>query len=219
MKQLKAYEYIPSSPVKAAITLLQGYGSNGADLFSLRDYVTQSLGDDVAVIAFDAPFECEMGMGADYRQWFSLQDYAMETMEKGASIAHQYLQIAIESYLDKLNILPQNLILAGFSQGCMMSLYTALRLNTAIGGVVGWSGLLIDDGRLKDEVTAKPNIQLWHGAQDSVVPPSSLKMAKDKLESLSISVEAHMIPHCEHTISPEALNGALLFMKNALDKS
>ncbi len=217
MNILKAYEYNPQSPARAAVFLLHGYGSNGADLFNLKDLILQSLGNDVAVMSFDAPFICEMGMGEHYRQWFSLQDYSMDAMEEGAAKAHPYLQISILHYLKKLSLSPQKLILAGFSQGCMMSLYTALRMEEPIAAIVGWSGLLIDDGRLKDEITAKPPVQLWHGDADDVVPPFCLNEAQKKLQKLSVSVKTHMIPNCPHTIAPKALNGAVDFMKSHLD--
>lgn len=216
MEQLKAYEYIPQGPAYAAVFLLHGYGANGADLFSLKELIAQTLGNDVAVISFEAPFACEMGMGEDYRQWFSLQDYSMAAMEKGAALAHQYLLNTVNSYLEKLNLSPQNIILAGFSQGCMMSLYTALRMEKPVAAVIGWSGLLIDNGNLKDEITAKPSVQLWHGDSDTVVPPFCLKEAKEKLQALDISVEAHMVPNCEHTIAPQALTASLAFMKKHL---
>lgn len=216
MKQLKAYEYIPSSPAKAAIILLHGYGSNGADLFSLKDVITSYLGDDVAIIAFDAPFTCEMGLGPDYRQWFSLQDRSMNAMEKGASEALEFLAPAIKAKKNELNLKSENMILAGFSQGCMMSLYAGLRMEEPLAAVIGWSGMLIDDGRLVSEIQSRPPVQLWHGAEDDVVPPFCLKEAKAKLEVLSVKVETHMLPHCPHTIAPEALSGSLQFVKDNL---
>ncbi len=213
---LKFHEYLSKEQPKALVILLHGYGSNGADLFSMKDQIIQILGTDIAILSPDAPFTCEMGMGEDYRQWFSLSEYTKPKLDEGAKIAFPYVRDFVLSQAKRLDVPLDKVVLAGFSQGCMMSLYTALRLDTAVAAVIGWSGMLLGDEDLATELTARPKIQLWHGDQDAVVPPQMTGIAEQILKEHGLEVEAYLLKGLEHGIMPQQLVESFKFVKAAL---
>src|SRR5690606_31804003 len=98
------------------------------------------------------------------------------------------------------NLTDDRLALIGFSQGTMMSLYTAPRRKNACACIIGFSGALIAPELLKQEATSRPPVTLVHGTADMVVPFQAMGMAKQGLEEAGIAVEAHERPGLGHGI-------------------
>ncbi len=214
---LHFHEHLPkNNDPEALLILLHGYGSNGADLFSMKDQAIEFLGENIAILSPDAPFTCEMGMGDDYRQWFSLSDYSKEKLDQGAKQAYPLLKDFILEQSARFNLPLNKVILAGFSQGCMMSLYTALRLDDPLCAVIGWSGMLLGENRLDDELKSRPKIQLWHGDQDDVVPPQMTGIAEEILKKYELDVQAYLIKGMGHGVAPQQVVESFKFAKACL---
>lgn len=208
MTELISHEYKPEGQAKMMLILLHGYGANGADLFGLKHFFKSRLGEDIIILAPDAPQICEIDMGEGYRQWFSLLERTPEALLQGAQSAYPILKSYIEEQLKKYDIPAQKLVIAGFSQGCMMSLYTGLRLSEAPAAIVGWSGLYIADEGVKQH----PPVQLWHGTADEAITPDALGQAVSQLKRVSIEAENHMVTGMGHMIAPEVLEGSIQFI-------
>ena len=133
---LTTYTHLPKFGKKpeSMVILLHGLGSNGQDLIDLAPYWADALPNTI-FLSPDAPFPCDM---APYGfQWFSLQSRAPQDMLGGAKAATSTLQDYIKEMLTKYELPPSKLALVGFSQGTMMSLYVAPRLEERIAGVLG----------------------------------------------------------------------------------
>lgn len=215
MTELNSYEYIPKQKAKMLIILLHGYGANGADLFGLKHYLISSLGRDIVILAPDAPQICEMGMGPDYRQWFSLANRDSQMLQQQIITADPILKDYIKQQLKKHGLTADKLIIAGFSQGCMMALYSGLGLADAPAVIIGWSGMFIEGGNICNQAP----VQLWHGDMDEVVPMACLNDAKQKLASFGIDADTHIVKGAGHTIAPEALEGSINFIRNHIKTS
>jgi phospholipase/carboxylesterase len=186
---------------KQIVVLLHGYGSNGRDLISLAPYWQQKLPDAVFVSP-DAPFPCEMMVDGGF-QWFSLQDYTPVTLLQGAEEAHPHLDNYLDSLVDKYGITDENLALAGFSQGTMMSLFTGPRRKNRIAGILGYSGALVGGGGLK--AAQKPPVHLIHGEDDSVVPLAAYHHARDILEKTRFEISGYTTPRLAHSIDEKGI--------------
>jgi len=71
--------------IEHVVVLLHGYGSNGQDLLDLGQAWAPRMPNTI-FISPDAPFPCEYGMNG--HQWFSLEDYTPDAMERGAAVAY-----------------------------------------------------------------------------------------------------------------------------------
>ena len=201
------------------VILLHGLGSNGRDLISLAPLWARELPDTVFVSP-DAPFVCDM-VPAGYPnsfQWFSLQDRSPRKMLEGVETAFPILKEFIEAQLKKYAVEPENLVLCGFSQGTMMSLYTAPRLPYEVAGVLGYSGALIGGGPLTDdsETFNKPPVHLIHGEADDVVPVSAWHDARKTLEQAGFTVSGYTTRGLPHSIDDKGIDSGLAFMKSVL---
>jgi len=214
-KDLKTYTFGPASggEPKSIVILLHGLGSNGQDLISLAPYYAKALPDTVFVSP-DAPFPCDMAPFG--HQWFSLQVRSEEALVNGVQTAHPILSDYIDAQLEHYNLKADKAVLAGFSQGTMMSLYTGPRYKEAFAGILGYSGALVWEPETNaSELQAMP-IMLIHGDDDDVVPPSAYKEAKKKLESVGYEVDGDITEGLGHSIDESGIRDGIAFLCRTL---
>ena len=207
-----------SGETRSVVVFLHGYGANGADLLGLADPLGEHL-PDTLFIAPDAP-ESVAGMPNGY-QWFPIpwiDSSSEEESAHGMAMAVQDLNAFLDALMVDEDVLPEQVVLFGFSQGTMMSLHVAARREDEIAGVVAIAGRLLDPESLKDEVVSRPPILLIHGDQDDVVPPQSLPEAAEALQEAGwTDVFAHIMKGTGHGIAPDGLSVALAFMRDKLN--
>ena len=209
----KIIESEKKDKIKNAIILFHGYGGDGADISSIA-YTWKRFIDDTIFLRPDGHQKCKLNPSGF--QWFDLsqddQNYINTEVRKAEKILIKYIgQIKEKYFLDNSQI-----ILAGFSQGCMMSINLGLISNQSFKSVIGFSGRIIDKNDLQERISSRTDILLFHGDADEVVPPSSLLEAKDFLERNKIKVEVNMIKNCSHHIPIEALSLALKYIKKII---
>ena len=135
-------------------------------------------------------------------------------VSKEHTLADVRMKIAEEVDED---VLPEQVVLFGFSQGTMMALHVAPRREDPVAGVVAFSGRLLRPEALADEVQSRPPVLLVHGDADDVVPPQSLPQAAEALQEAGWEdVYAHIMKGTAHGIAPDGLSVALAFMRDKL---
>mgnify|MGYP001128907200 CR=1 FL=1 len=215
-RALKAGRKKPlSGSTRSVVVFLHGYGANGADLLGLADPLSEHL-PDTLFISPDAPENCAgapMGF-----QWFPIpwiDGSSEEEAERGMRAAVDDLNAFLDGVLVDEDLLPEQMVLVGFSQGTMMSLHVAPRREDPVAGLVAFSGRLLSPEALEDDVVSKMPILLVHGDQDDVVPPQSLPEAAEALQKAGFKeVFAHVMKGTAHGISPDGLGVALAFMRD-----
>lgn len=199
---------VSTGDVKSIVVFLHGLGSNGDDLIALAPYFANELPDTV-FISPNAPEVCDMappGYGNSF-QWFSLQDRDPDVMHRLAREASPKLDAFIKEVLQHYKLPASKLVLVGFSQGTMMSLYTGLTRQEPVAGIIGFSGALING---PDELSNKETpILLVHGEQDDVVPFDAMAMAQHRLKEASYNVETLSRPDLAHSIDEVGLKTAV----------
>jgi phospholipase/carboxylesterase len=215
---LKAGRMEPQSgETRSIVVFLHGYGANGADLLGLADVLGEHL-PDTLFVAPDAPEVIPMmptGL-----QWFPIpwiDGSSEEEAERGLMAAAEDLNAFLDALMVDEDVLPEQVVLFGFSQGTMMALHVAPRREDAVAGVVAFSGRLLSPDLLKDDAVSRPPVLLVHGDQDDVVPPQSLPEAAEALQAAGWKdVYAHVMKGTAHGIAPDGLSVALAFMRDKL---
>ncbi|MGY6695055.1 MAG: alpha/beta hydrolase [Roseinatronobacter sp.] len=203
---------------QSAVVFVHGYGADGSDLLGLADPLAPHLPDTV-FFAPDAPERCT-GNPFGY-QWFPIPwlDGSSEAAAlAGLTQSARDLDAFLDRLLDDEGLLPSQLALVGFSQGTMMSLHVAPRRAAPIACVVGFSGRLMQPGRLQAESISRPPVLLVHGDQDEVVPLSSLPEAADALVAAEFETYSHVSQGTGHGIGHDGLSLALSFLREKLPK-
>ena len=203
-----------SGETRSVVVFLHGYGANGADLLGLADPLAEHL-PDTLFVSPDAPESCA---GAPFGyQWFPIpwiDGSSEEEAARGMQAAASDLNAFLDAILVDEDLLPEQMVLFGFSQGTMIALHVAPRRDDALAAVVGFSGRLLSPDLLADEAKQKPPILLIHGDADDVVPVSSLPEAGNALSAAGFEVFAHISKGTGHGIAPDGLQVALAYLRD-----
>ena len=206
-----------SGEVRSVVVFVHGYGANGADLLGLAEPLGEHL-PDTLFVAPDAPEAIPM-MPNGY-QWFPIpwiDGSSEEEAERGLMAAADDFNAFLDALMVDEDVLPEQVVLFGFSQGTMMSLHVAPRREDPVAGIVAFSGRLLRPDLLADEVVSRPPVLLIHGDMDDVVPPQSLPQAAEALQEAGWKdVYAHVMKGTAHGIAPDGLSVALAFMRDKL---
>lgn len=209
-----------SGEIRSAVIFLHGYGANGADLLGLADPLAEHM-PDTLFLAPDAPEACA---GAPFGfQWFPIpwiDGSSEEASRQGLARAAEDLDAFLDGVMVDEDLLPEQVMLFGFSQGTMMALQVAPRREDAVAGICAFSGRLLEPELLADEARCRPPVLLVHGDLDEVVPPQSLPATAEALQAAGwTEVYAHVMKSTGHGIAPDGLSVALAFMRERLGLS
>ena len=137
--------------------------------------------------------------------------------EKGLRRSQQQIIELIET--EKKKGIPANrIILAGFSQGGAMTLFTGLRYPQKLAGLLVLSGYLPLSEMLTAEMSetnAKTAIFMAHGKQDSVVPFDGARISKEFLLKRGIPVEWHEY-NMAHSLHPQEIRDISIWLQSRL---
>lgn len=212
---LEAISISPFSKNKPqqVIVLCHGYGGDGKDISTLAIYWQRFLPEAIFLCP-NAPEIC--AVNPQGYQWFDLSSDKEELILEKSLIAEEKLNTFIDQILNNFQLEPNNLALVGFSQGCMMSIQIALKKKKQISCLIGYSGKVINQKHLSDNIHSKPKIFLMHGANDTLVPPTHLLEAKEYLVKHGLKIKTKMFKDCEHRIPVEGVSLGLGFLKKNL---
>jgi phospholipase/carboxylesterase len=209
---LQHREFIQTQTPSSLMILLHGYGSNCEDLISLAPDFATSL-PDTNFISPNAPFPFELGGFGGY-QWYSLLDRTDSVMFEGAVNASEILKQFIDEQLSRFKLSYKDLILAGFSQGGMMTLHNAVRFPEKIKAAICFSGYISGENKLEHGIRSKPRVLITHGIEDNVVPVESAKKAFKILDSYNVPTEIVLSPGLGHGIDIKCINAAKKFLES-----
>jgi phospholipase/carboxylesterase len=197
-------------PVKGAATqlvvLLHGYGADGDDLIGLASH-WQNLLPGAAFVAPHAPDRVPDAPSGF--QWFPISRIDPHEMQNGVVAAAPRIEEFLDAELARLNLPPEKLALAGFSQGAMLALHLGLRRAVPPAAIVGFSGLLAGP---PPATTSPPPVLLTHGDADTVIPVGAMFAAAGGLGRAGVPVQWHLARGMGHGIDPEGLDMAGSFL-------
>jgi phospholipase/carboxylesterase len=154
------------------------------------------------------------------RQWFPIpwiDGSSEEESNAGLERAAADMDAFLDGVMIEEDLLPEQVMVLGFSQGTMMALHVVPRREDAIAGIVAFSGRLLQSDVLADQTQSRPPVLLIHGDQDDVVPAHSSHLAAPALQDAGWKeVYAHIMKGTGHGIAPDGLQVALAFMRDRL---
>jgi len=195
---------------KSAVILCHGYGGDGKDISILANYWRAHLPDTIFICP-DAPEKCAASPTGF--QWFDLMDQTPEQVLSKSLVAENKLNKLIDEVKEQNYLNANQIILGGFSQGCMIALQTGIKRKDKINSIIGYSGRIIDTNHLSKNINSRPNIILMHGERDQIVTVDSFLEAKDFFGKNNYEIEAKIFKNCEHRIPTEGSSLGLQFIK------
>ena len=198
-----------NTKIKNALILLHGYGGDGKDISMLSINWKRHLPNTV--------FLCPNGhepcaINPSGYQWFDLTNDDPNYILDESIKAEKKLNKFINEVKSEFGLSNNEIILSGFSQGCMMSINLGLTADKEYNCVIGFSGKIINQENLKIRKKVSTKTLLIHGELDQVVQPHFMLEAKDFFIRNNIEIETHLINNCDHNIPIEASSIALNYI-------
>lgn len=201
---------------KHAVIWLHGLGADGNDFAPIVPELPLNGVPPLRFIFPHAPVQpVTINGGMEMRSWYDI--YTQDLVRKEDETGIRQSESAIRALIARENIrdIPtENIVLAGFSQGCAMTLHTGLRLDEKLAAMVCLSGYLPLIDKLETERhAANQNTPIFmaHGSNDPVVPIARAEDSKKLLKQLGYNVNWNTYP-MPHSVCPEEINhiGAFL---------
>lgn len=193
----------------ASIVWLHGLGADGNDFASLVPMLNLSPELSIRFVFPNAPHRpVTLNGGYVMPAWYDIYGLKGDSEEDEAGILHTEKMIAdLLEQEQQAGINSNRIILAGFSQGGAMALFTALRYPKPLAGIMGLSTYLPLANQLLTTFStenARTPIFLGHGELDDLVPVSWGQFSYESLKKLGHQVEWHAYP-TNHSVASQEI--------------
>lgn len=192
--ELDSIEHETGKNPTHAIIWLHGLGADGNDFAPIVPELGLASSPPIRFVFPNAPvMPITINQGMKMRAWYDIKDGSIGQREDEAGIRQS--EQLIRAFIARENargVPSQNIILAGFSQGCAMTLQTGLRLEERLAGLMCLSGYLPLANTLEAERhpgNHNTPVFMAHGTQDPVVDPQRAQASCEQLKQLGYAVE------------------------------
>jgi phospholipase/carboxylesterase len=216
MNALQTIELNPGRAPRATVIVLHGLGADGTDFLPMADELKLQAVGPVRFIFPRAPARpVTINGGHAMRAWYDILVADLVRREDETGVRESFAQVHALLDAEVARGVPAHrIVLAGFSQGCAITLGAGLRYGHRLAGLAGLSGYLPLAASLASEHAAQDELPVFlgHGRNDGVVPMARGTAAREAIEALGHAVEWHDYP-MEHSVCVEevqALNKWLL---------
>ena len=196
------------------VILLHGVGGTPADMAPLFDRIAAEL-PDAQVVALPAAFPFDLGQDGQGFQWFSVDGITEENRPGRIRAVRDTFIEAIRAQQRLHGTGPERTVLAGFSQGAIMTL-------AGCGGDDGaWLArhAIAIAGRfapLPERWTPRTAVSLVHGTMDGTMPADHSRRAAERLAELGADVHLELVPRAVHMLSPAIVDAVMKALQRPL---
>ena len=192
------------------VVFLHGRGADMHDLFDLAPMLDTAEGCRFVFPNAPKPFEPYPGQSVGWT-WFDGWPPSPKSVEESRAILLQVLDEISARYPTAEG----KLIVAGFSQGAMMSLDAGVRTGKKLAGIIALSGGLYENDLPDLRRHAGFPVLIAHGTLDDVVPVNYARRARRVLEDAGLDVEYHEYP-MSHQVAMEEAAAVKAFLARVL---
>lgn len=223
MANTNSLSYVEVNPLlspSASIICLHGLGADGNDSATMAR--TVAIGTGVRFVFPHAPVRpITLNGGIPMRAWYDIHGLTVDSTEDEAGIraTAKSLFELVEKEIQR-GVPAKRIVLAGFSQGGAMALYTALRYPRTLAGVLALSTYLPLHRFLAEEASQANKttpIFMAHGDEDEVVAPALGEFSYNCLKDLAYPVQFNRYP-IGHSVSPQELVDIAQWLQQRLQK-
>jgi phospholipase/carboxylesterase len=220
---LQTIEVHPAGEAVASVIVLHGLGADGTDFLPFADEIDLASIGPVRWLLPRAPVRpVTVNNGYRMRAWYDIFEFGAQANsaredEAGLRESFASVQALIEREIAR-GVPARRIVLAGFSQGCAITLGAGLRCRERLAGLVGLSGYLplaAATAAERSDANALTPIFLAHGQRDPVIAIDRAAASRDALKALGYGVEWRAYP-MEHSVSAEEVADLRRFLQRVL---
>ncbi len=205
---------------EVSVIWLHGLGADGNDFVPIvRELDLAGLPGIRFIFPHARTMPVTVNGGYVMRAWYDITGAELTRREDENGLRASQKEVEAFIAREKARGIPASrIILAGFSQGCAMTIQTGLRHPEPLAGMICLSGYVPLSATLATERTreslATP-IFMAHGRHDNVVPFARAEQSRDLLVSLGYQVEWHEYA-MQHSVCLEEVQAISAFFKKVL---
>ncbi len=220
MSQVQTLELHPGSPARACVVILHGLGADATDFLPVADELDL---DAVGPVRFVFPRAPErpvtINNGYRMRAWYDVLGADLVRREDETGLRESFAAVHALLERERERGMPAGrIVLAGFSQGCAITLGAGLRYGHRLAGMVGMSGYLPlaeTTAAERHAANAATPVLLAHGTRDPVVAFARGQAGRDAVAALGNPVRWYEYP-MEHAVCIEEIRDLERFLREVL---
>jgi phospholipase/carboxylesterase len=217
---LQTIELHAGDAPRASVIVLHGLGADGTDFLSFADELDLAAVGPLRWIFPRAPVQpVTINGGYPMRAWYDILGTDLVRREDEAGLRTSIA--AVHGLLDRevaRGVPAERIVLAGFSQGCAITLGAGLRYGRRLAGLAGLSGYLpLADATAAERHDANRDtpVFLAHGQRDPVVPLARGEAARDWLQAHGRPAQWQTYP-MEHSVCIEEVRDLEQWLRQVL---
>lgn len=188
---------------QAAVIWLHGLGADGNDFLGVLPELGLPEDHRIRFIFPNAPVQAvTVNGGMEMRSWYDIRsmDFLEDFDAAGVRVSTLRISDLVDQQL-KQGILPERIVLAGFSQGGVIALHCGLSYHHRLAGVIALSTYcpMSEQFYLHRDMP----ILMMHGIQDGVIPFKIGEQSREALTSRGYQLEWHAYPMEHQVILPQ----------------
>lgn len=211
----------PQVEATAVVIWLHGLGDSGAGFAPVVPALGLPVDHSIRFIFPHAPEQAvTINGGYIMRAWYDIK--SMDLHDRADMQGVMASELSVLALIDEqiaAGIPSERIVLAGFSQGGVMSLFTGLRYPHKLAGIMALSCYLPTGDVLPSQLTvanADTPILQQHGEQDDVVPLSAGLLAKEALIAGGYPVQWQTYP-MPHSVIPVQLKAISAWLQQRFE--
>ena len=210
----------PSSKHTASVIWLHGLGADGHDFEPIVPELGLPGDHGIRFIFPHAPKRpVTINGGTVMRAWYDVRTPDLTQQEDEDSI-RQSANLLNEYIDDEINRgIPANkILLAGFSQGGAIILFTGLRFSRRLAGILSLSSYLPLIEKIQteaDDANHDTPLMMMHGTYDPVIPVFQGQASRDKLINSGYSVLWREYP-MQHAVCAQQINDISVWLQQQI---
>jgi phospholipase/carboxylesterase len=221
MRELLENIEIETAPnPQVSIIWLHGLGADGNDFVPMvRELDLAGLPGIRFVFPHAKTIPVTINGGYIMRAWYDITGAELVRREDETGLRDSQTDVEALIAREKARGIPASrIIVAGFSQGCAMTLQTGLRHPEKLAGMLCLSGYLPLAAKVaheRSEESLDTPIFMAHGRQDPVVPFARAVDSRTALAAMGYQVEWHEYP-MQHSLCLEEVQDISAWLKKVL---
>jgi phospholipase/carboxylesterase len=207
---------------RASVIWLHGLGADGNDFVPIVPELRLPHELMVRFVFPHAPVRAvTINNGMRMRAWYDISAADLTNRADLAGVRQSQAELeALIARETARGMAPERIVLAGFSQGGAIALYTGLRHGKRLAGILALSTYLVAPDKLATEASEANRgtpIFMAHGTADPVVRFQWGEATKRLLEAAGYRVEWHVY-HMEHSVCLEEVQAIGAWITRVLAK-
>lgn len=206
----------------ASVIWMHGLGADANDFVPIVPELDLRGCPDIRFVFPNAPqIPVTLNGGYVMPAWYDIAAAGTDIQRREDEQGLRQSQLQIEALIAReieRGVTPEKIVIAGFSQGCAMTLQVGLRYSKRLAGLMCLSGYLPLADKIADERHAANQdtpIFMAHGTADPVVPLQRAEQSRSVLQQLGYKIEWHDY-WMQHSVSPQEVSDIARWLRQVL---